>query len=114
LYLEALAVHEGDETDDELRLALSELLPVRAVDRDVAESRGAVVLHVGVRRVQEADKDGDGTSVDQLLPVLVYRARRSGPSSHCRERMTCQSVSCSKEHRWRSVVHACPSTWPDG
>jgi hypothetical protein len=71
LYLEALAVHECNETGDELGLVLGKLFPVGAVDRNVAKSRCAVVLNVRVRRVEQADKNGDGTGVDKLLPVLV-------------------------------------------
>ena len=44
---------------------------MRTVDSNVAERRCAVVLHVGVGRVEKADEDGDGAGVDELLPVLV-------------------------------------------
>jgi hypothetical protein len=71
LYLEALAIHECNETGDELGLVLSKLFPVGAVDRDVTESRCAVVLNVRVRRVEQADENGDGTGINKLLPVLV-------------------------------------------
>jgi hypothetical protein len=43
----------------------------RTIDGDVAESSGAVVLNVGVLRVEEIDEDGDGTSRDELLSVFV-------------------------------------------
>lgn len=43
------------------------------IDGDVAECSGAVVLDIGIGRIKERDKDWDGTSADQLLPVLIYR-----------------------------------------
>ena len=42
------------------------------IDGDVAQGGGAVVLDIGVGRVEERDKDWDGSSADQLLPVFVY------------------------------------------
>jgi len=43
------------------------------IDGDVAQGGGAVVLDIGIGRVEERDKDWDGTSADQLLPVFIYR-----------------------------------------
>jgi hypothetical protein len=41
------------------------------IDSNVAQCGGAVVLDIGVGRVEQADQDRDGASVDQLLAVLV-------------------------------------------
>ena len=42
------------------------------IHSDVAESSGAIVLHIGVGRVKQADEHRNGTCVDQLLPVFIY------------------------------------------
>jgi len=41
------------------------------INGNVADSSGAVVLNIGVRRVEQRNQDWDCASVDQLLPVLV-------------------------------------------
>ena len=41
------------------------------IHSDVAERSRAVILHVCVWRVEQADKDGDGSGINELLPVLV-------------------------------------------
>lgn len=43
----------------------------RTIHGNVAQSSGAVVLNVSIRRIEQTDKNGDSTGVDQLLPVLV-------------------------------------------
>lgn len=43
----------------------------RTINCNVAKSSGAVVLHVRVGAVEKADKNGNGTSVDKLLSVLI-------------------------------------------
>jgi hypothetical protein len=43
----------------------------RTINSDVAERRGAVVLDVGVRAVEEGNKNRNGSRVDKLLAVLV-------------------------------------------
>ena len=55
LYFETRAVHQSDQTTDELLFLLRQLLQVRGVDGDVAECRCAVVLNVGVWGLEEAD-----------------------------------------------------------
>lgn len=37
----------------------------------VTQSCCTIVLNIGIWRVQKADKDGNGTSIHELLPVLV-------------------------------------------
>lgn len=41
------------------------------VNSNVAESSGAIVLHIRVGRVQEANKNRNGSRVDELLSVLI-------------------------------------------
>ena len=53
---------------------------MRTVDSNVAKRRCAVVLHVSVGRVEKADEDRDGASVDELLPVLVCEANIVNPA----------------------------------
>jgi hypothetical protein len=92
LNLQTLAVHH--KALDEFRLGACQLLTVRGyktttglrlapaslgrkeeeertIDGDVAESGGAIVLNVGILRVEQVDEDGDGSSCDELLSVLV-------------------------------------------
>lgn len=38
---------------------------------DVTESGCAVILHISVRRVQQADQDWDRAGVHKLLPVFI-------------------------------------------
>lgn len=56
------------------------------INSDVAECGGAVVLDVGVRGVEKADEDRDGTGIDKLLPVLVYEKRKARGSVSSSER----------------------------
>lgn len=81
MHLETLAVHQRHEALDEFWLSLSELLPVVGVHGDVAERSGAVILHVGVWRVEQADKDGDGPGVDELLSVLICTRSVAAPKT---------------------------------
>ena len=82
LHLEAAALHQPDQVLHEARLALRELLPVHTVHRNVAQRRGAVVLHIRVGTRQERYQHRDCTRIHELLPVLVavrhvqQRARR--------------------------------------
>lgn len=43
----------------------------RTINSNVAEGSGAVVLHIRVGTVEEADEYWDGTSVNKLLSVLI-------------------------------------------
>jgi len=45
----------------------------QTIDSDIAQSRGAIVLHVCVGRVEQADKHGNGTRINQLLPVFIWK-----------------------------------------
>jgi hypothetical protein len=94
LNLQTLAVHQRHKALDEFRLGACQLLTVRGyktttglrlapaslgrkeeeertIDGDVAESGGAIVLNVGILRVEQVDEDGDGSSCHELLSVLV-------------------------------------------
>ena len=44
---------------------------VLTVNSDVTQGGGAIILHIGVRRVEKSDQNGDGASIHELLPVLV-------------------------------------------
>jgi hypothetical protein len=43
----------------------------RTIDSDITQGSRAIVLHIGVSRIEQADKDGDGARIDQLLSVFV-------------------------------------------
>jgi hypothetical protein len=44
----------------------------RTIDGNVAQGRRAVVLHVCIGRVEQPDKHGDGTRINQLLSVFIW------------------------------------------
>lgn len=101
LHLETLAVHQRHEALDEFWFSLSEFLPVVGVHGDVAERGGAVILHVGVWRVEQADKNGDRPGVDELLSVLICARSAAAPNTTetCRahrpaDLWTHQNASC--------------------
>ena len=48
------------------------------IDGDVAESGGAVVLNVGILRVEKSNENRDGSSGDELLSILVCSFRFVG------------------------------------
>lgn len=60
-----------DQGLHEASFGLSELSTVATVNGNVAESRGAVVLNVDIRGVEQLNKNGDSTRVDKLLSVVV-------------------------------------------
>ena len=41
------------------------------VDCNVAQSGRAIVLHIGILRVQETNKNRDSSCINELLPVLI-------------------------------------------
>jgi hypothetical protein len=43
----------------------------RTIDSDITQGSRTIVLHIGVSRIEQADKDGDGARIDQLLSVFV-------------------------------------------
>ena len=45
---------------------------VLTIYSDVTQSSGAVILHIGVRRVEKPDQNRDGASIHELLPVLIW------------------------------------------
>ena len=52
----------------------------RTIDCDITQGSRAIVLHVGVSRIEQADKDGDGARIDQLLSVFVWNTVYEFPS----------------------------------
>jgi hypothetical protein len=52
----------------------------RTIDSNITQGSGAIVLHVGVSRIEQADKDGDGARIDQLLSVFVWNTGYEFPS----------------------------------
>jgi len=52
----------------------------RTIDSDITQGSRAIVLHVGVSRIEQADKDGDGARIDQLLSVFVWITEYEFPS----------------------------------
>jgi hypothetical protein len=52
----------------------------RTIDSDITQGSRAIVLHVRVSRIEQADKDGDGARIDQLLSVFVWNTEYEFPS----------------------------------
>lgn len=52
----------------------------RTIDSNITQGGRAIVLHVGVSRIEQADKDGDGARIDQLLSVFVWNTEYEFPS----------------------------------
>jgi hypothetical protein len=52
----------------------------RTIDSDITQGSRAIVLHVGVSRIEQADKDGDGARNDQLLSVFIWNTEYEFPS----------------------------------
>ena len=50
------------------------------IDSDITQRSRAIVLHVGVSRIEQADKDGDGARIDQLLSVFIWNMEYEFPS----------------------------------
>jgi len=50
---------------------------VLTIHSDVTQGSGAVILHIGVRRVEKSDQDGDGASIHELLSVLICTRMQS-------------------------------------
>jgi hypothetical protein len=57
---------------DEAGLSLGQLPPVISIHSNVTEGRCAVILHIDIRGRKELNEDRDGSSIDELLTVLVY------------------------------------------
>ena len=45
----------------------------RTINGDIAQGRRAVVLHVRVGRVEQPNKHRDGTRINQLLSVFIWK-----------------------------------------
>ncbi len=132
LHLQARAIHELHEARDQLVLGLRELLPVVryanmstcktrnrvemtvTVNGDIAKRSGAVVLHVRVRGVKQADKNGNCTGIDKLLPVFICSANEKEMNSNQISFNAHRNASCSGVHQSRCVGRACPSNVPAG
>jgi hypothetical protein len=52
----------------------------RTIDGNITQGSRAIILHVGVSRIEQADKDGDGARIDQLLSVFVWNSEYEFPS----------------------------------
>jgi hypothetical protein len=48
------------------------------IDSNIAQGSRTIVLNVRVRRIEQADKDGDSTRIYQLLPVLIWKEWHMG------------------------------------
>jgi hypothetical protein len=57
-----------------------QVIPRRTIDGDITQGSRAIVLHVCVSRIEQADKDGDGARIDQLLSVFVWNTEYEFPS----------------------------------
>lgn len=44
---------------------------VLTIYSNVTQGGGTIILHIGVRRVEKPDQNGDGACVHELLPVLI-------------------------------------------
>ena len=51
----------------------------RTIDSNITQGSRTIVLHVGVSRIEQADKDGDGARIDQLLSVFVWNTEYEFP-----------------------------------
>lgn len=59
---------------NEASFRLSQLCAVTSIDSDVAERSGAIVLYINIRRCEQLNKNRNGSSVDKLLSVIIYKA----------------------------------------
>jgi len=66
---------------------------------NVTQSSGTVILHIGVRRVEKSDKNGDGACIHELLPILVWIRMQSVSHEIGSDAITHLSVSCSAGHQ---------------
>lgn len=66
------------------------------IHSNVTESGSAVILDVGIRRIQEAHKHWDGTSVHELLAVLVYQSSISNLNNDYSRRFSPEWVIFNK------------------
>lgn len=46
------------------------------INSNVTQRGGAVILDVGIWRVEEADEDRNCASVDELLPILICTCQK--------------------------------------
>lgn len=60
----------GLSTNSAITLRHGDITPT--VDGDIAQSSCTIILHVSVGRVEQAHKDGNGASIDKLLPVFIW------------------------------------------
>jgi len=58
---------------DQARLGLGQTLAICGVNSDIAESSCAVVLDIDVWGRKKMDENWNGSSVDELLPVIIWR-----------------------------------------
>lgn len=72
---------------------------VFTVNRDFPQGSGAAMLYVGVRGDEKFDQDGDGTSVHDLLPALVWIRIQSVGHQLRPDVMTYLSVSYGTMHQ---------------
>jgi len=82
---------------------------VLTIYSNVTQGSSAVILHIGVRRVEKSDQNGDGTRIYKLLSVLVWIRMQSVSREPRSDVITHLSVSCLAGHRLRCVELACPS-----
>lgn len=50
------------------------------INSNITQGSRAIVLHVGVSGIEQADEDGDGARNDQLLSVFVWNTEYEFPS----------------------------------
>ena len=65
---------QANEQLNESRFGLGQLLAVRGVDSDIAQSSGAVVLHIQILGCEKLDEHRNSASIDKGLSVLILGA----------------------------------------
>jgi hypothetical protein len=51
------------------------------IDSDVAQGSCTIILYVCVGRIKQTNENGDGASVDKLLPVFIWNIKSSSACS---------------------------------
>lgn len=64
-----------DQRLDQTRFRLSQSFAIGRIDCNIAEGRCTVVLNINIGRREQLDKDGNSTSVDELLAVVICISR---------------------------------------
>ena len=67
---------------------------VLTIYSDVTQGGGTVILHIGVWGVEKSNENGDGASIDKLLPVFVWVRMQLVNGGLCAVVVTNLSVSC--------------------